>query len=222
MSGKLGSKHGVIRTITLKCIGCGKSYETLGKHRRNGAHPSLYCSPQCYHKNKYEHSIRGRLLTAARLRKLINYDPKTGIFTWLIWRGKTPAGSIAGTIMSKGYRVICIDYKHYIASHLAHLWMTGRLPKSEMDHRNCNPADNRWSNLRPATSRQNKANMRIRENKNTPFKGVSFHKHSLKYRAYITIDGHHASLGYFDNPKAAHAAYMKAARKYFGKFARAK
>ena len=166
-------------------------------------------------------------LTAARLHKLLHYDPKNGIFTWrsINGRSKMHVGDVAGVINNRnGHRVIGIDYRMYGASRLAFLYMQGRWPSAEIDHRNCNPSDNRWHNLRPATRSQNSQNTSIQKRKKEKQipKGVGWHKHLKKYRAYIGLNGRHISLGYFDDPNKAHAAYVNAAKKYFGKFARAR
>ena len=164
------------------------------------------------------------MLTFRRLNQVLDYEPSTGVFTWRAANKYNPhKGSVAGHVSKRdGYRYIILDYRHYTASRLAWFWMTGKLPAAEIDHKNTIRDDNRWRNLRPATSSQNKQNASIRINKNTPFKGVSWHKHSHSYRAYITLEGRHVSLGYFHSAEKAHAAYIQASRAHFGKYARAR
>jgi HNH endonuclease len=100
-------------------------------------------------------------LTAERLRELLSYDPTTGQWTWLVTRGSTaPAGSIAGTIYSNGYRYITIDYRRYFSSRLAFLYMTGEWPQHEVDHIDRCSSNDKWDNLRPATRSENNANLR--------------------------------------------------------------
>jgi hypothetical protein len=62
--------------------------------------------------------------------------------------------------------------------------------------------------------------MKLKEKNRTGFKGVVFHK--KKYVAQISINNHPTYLGSFDTPEEAHTAYLKAARKLAGEFARAK
>jgi hypothetical protein len=48
-------------------------------------------------------------LTAARLRELVHYSPRTGRFYWRVSRGNAAAGFEAGTGSHNGYRTIQID-----------------------------------------------------------------------------------------------------------------
>ena len=50
-------------------------------------------------------------------------------------------------------------------------------------------------------------------------KGVSFDNRRNKYVAQIRINGKRKHIGRFKTEAEAHAAYMKAARKYFGELA---
>jgi AP2 domain len=50
------------------------------------------------------------------------------------------------------------------------------------------------------------------------FKGVTFEKR--RFRAQITKDDKQYHLGYFATPEAAHAAYVEAAKRLHGEFAR--
>ena len=52
------------------------------------------------------------LLTASRLRELLDYDPETGVFTWRVTRAPHfRPGDIAGYIDPNGYRVIGVDVR---------------------------------------------------------------------------------------------------------------
>lgn len=44
--------------------------------------------------------------------------------------------------------------------------------------------------------------------------GVCFNKQTKKFQANVRINGKRKHLGYFDNPQEAHAAYLKAKKKY--------
>jgi hypothetical protein len=84
------------------------------------------------------------VLTAARLREVLSYDPETGIWTWLKPKAQqVKPGSVAGTMHRTGYRLITIDYKQYRSSRLAHFYMLGEWPCGEMDHKDHNRSNDR-------------------------------------------------------------------------------
>ena len=160
-------------------------------------------------------------LTVDRLKELLHYDPETGLWTWLVTlnaRGKK--GYEAGCRRKDGRMVIRIDYRLYLGSRLAVLWMTGSWPKNYVDHRDCDPTNDKWSNLREATHSQNNMNSRTRRSE-TGIKGVRWHKQNKNWTADIKFNGKRRHLGSFECPAAAHLAYVLAASKAFGEFARA-
>lgn len=160
-------------------------------------------------------------LTAERLRELLHYDPETGVFTWLRGRNcNAMAGDVAGTVNPKGYVVIFIDRRPYRAHRLAYLYMMNRWPPDEVDHRNGERADNRWTNLRPATRAENARNRRMRSTKAVPFKGVSWSIRDRRFFATIRVNGKQVFLPYRRTAEEAHADYVAAAIKHFGEFAR--
>jgi hypothetical protein len=164
-------------------------------------------------------------ITAERLRQLLHYDPERGVFTWLSrpaersWNTRF-AGTRAGTINGLGYVVIGILGRRYKAHRLAWLYVHGEWPGRELDHINCDKSDNRIANLRPATRSQNIANSRARSDSTSGLKGVRWHESSRRWLARLTAGGKR-HIGLFDTPEAAHAAYIAAAEKHFGEFARA-
>ena len=97
------------------------------------------------------------MLTAKRLRKVLSYAPTTGIFRWKVSASsRAPVGAIAGAKNGRGYHQIRIGGRPYSASRLAWLYMTGKWPNSEISYVNGKPSDTRWTNLREATSSQNR------------------------------------------------------------------
>lgn len=105
----------------------------------------------------------------------------------------------------------------YVYMHRFLLGVKGAL---KVDHINRNTLDNRRSNLRAATNRQNARN-RIGVSKTSSFKGVSWSTFAGKWRAVIMVDGRNIHLGYFAEESAAAKAYDTAAMEYHGEFARA-
>lgn len=157
------------------------------------------------------------MLTADRLREVLDYDPDTGFFTWRVSNGRRAIkGHEAGFIHAKGYRRIKIDGRLYEAHRLAFLYVTGEWPEHGVDHRDMDPSNNAWGNLRPATPSQNAANS-IRAGRDLP-KGVTHVRGG--YQAKISARGEAIYLGTYATPSAAHGVYAAAARDLHGEFAR--
>lgn len=163
-------------------------------------------------------------LTAKQLRAALVYEPDTGLFIWRARkkgaRFNTWAGRRAGASRDGGYVVIRIDYRLYRAHRLAWLYMRGRWPRTEIDHINGDPSDNRWANLRLATSSQQKINATRRKDNTSGYRGIWWEKRRSHWIAEIIAGGQKHYLGSFATAKAAHAAYLKAAQRLHGKFAR--
>lgn len=168
-------------------------------------------------------------LTVERLRSVLNYDQETGRFVWRprpveTWPDRTWntrfAGSFAGTRIKDGRLSIRIDGMRYLASRLAWLYVTGSWPTSQVDHRDCVKSNDRWDNLRLATTSQNGANTNKRSNNTSGYKGVTWARRRKKWQAQIAVRGKHLYLGQFDSANAAAKAYAAAAVKYHGEFAR--
>lgn len=159
---------------------------------------------------KHEH------LTAERVRGLLHYEPPTGELTWRVSRGGTArAGRVAGRIMpTTGYRQISIDDRRYLAHRLAWLYVYGVWPPDEIDHINGVKDDNRLSNLRLATHKQNKRNTKRQKNNTSGVTGVRYHKRRKKWVAEIRVNGKNIHLGYFDTLEEAMAARLAALRFY--------
>lgn len=156
------------------------------------------------------------MLTATELRTELQYDPDTGVFTWLRkHHGKHLRR--AGTIDSEGYIRIIIRGRYFQAHRLAWLYMTGTFP-IQVDHKDLNRTNNAWSNLRAATHSQNMANKRCRAS--SGLKGAYKCARTAKWNAYISDNGRQKYLGRFDTKEEAHAAYATEAKKLFGEFAR--
>jgi len=96
---------------------------------------------------------------------LFQYDPVGGR---LLREGKQ-----VGTFASKGsYETVAINGNRVLSHRLAWRLMTGAWPVGEVDHADGNGRNNRWSNLRLATSGENKANRAAQSNCRSGFKGV--------------------------------------------------
>lgn len=98
--------------------------------------------------------------------------------------------------------------------------MLGReLVKGEQcDHINMVRTDNRRENLRLATNGQNNANKGAYKTNKLGVKGVV--AMGKRFQAHIGVGNKDHHLGTFDTIEEAHAAYLEAARRMHGEFAR--
>jgi hypothetical protein len=97
--------------------------------------------------------------------------------------------------------------------------VNGEWPAGGLDHKDGNRANNAISNLRLASDSQNQANRKGNRSRGLP-KGVTRHR-TGKYQAAIKVGGKAIHLGLHATAERAHAAYVAAARKHYGEFARA-
>lgn len=161
---------------------------------------------------------RNTTLSQERLKELLNYDPKTGLFTWRVRRGMAVAGSVAGNKNQTGYVHIHVDNKPYKAHRLAWLYVHGSFPADLIDHVNGIRDDNRVANLRPVTYSENVENqVRTRANNSLGLAGVYDTGSGLKrFRATIRKNGKIAWLKDFSTPEAAHKAYVEKKKELHG------
>lgn len=155
------------------------------------------------------------MITQEQLKEILRYDPESGNLYWINPVGKKkPLGyGIAGGLNDNGYIKIGINYRMYRAHRLAWLYMTGEWPKDQVDHINGIRTDNRWLNLREASSSMNNQNKRgPQSNNKSGYLGVSWSKHSKKWVAFIKSNGRQRSLGLFETPELAYEAYLCAKR----------
>jgi len=171
----------------------------------------------------------------------LTYDPETGVCHWkerprhhfptiACWvkTNCRQAGKIAG---SQHY---CRGRRHAIrisitksgrpheinAARVAFMLMGVIIPSGMIpDHKDGNPFNNKWSNLRLATISQNAQNkVSNRARKHALPKGV--YTDGKTFRSSICVNGVRIPLGTFHSSADAHAAYCAKAKELFGEFAR--
>lgn len=153
------------------------------------------------------------MITQVELLQIINYNPNTGIFTWIISpRNGINVGDKVGSIDDNGYIIIRIKRKAYKAHRLAFLYMTGKWPEEFVDHIDKNRSNNKWENLREATNQQNQFNSKCHIDNKLNLKGIVYSYG--KYR--VTIRRKH--IGLFYDLNEAKEAYENAAKQYYGEF----
>jgi len=159
------------------------------------------------------------MLDHMTLKDILHYSKETGVFTWLIpTSDRCRVGQVAGTLRPDGYVSIQILKRRYMAHRLAWFYVTGVEPPDEIDHENFMRSDNRWDNLRLATSKQNKENSRLRSTNKSGYIGVHWDKSRGKWLAYVTHHKKFINLGRFDSQLEAAKTALIHRKRLFSHF----
>jgi hypothetical protein len=156
------------------------------------------------------------VLTQARLRELLQYDPVTGVFRW---RAGRYIGRVAGCSADGNhnrYARIRVDGRMYYAHRLSWLYVHGTWP-AVIDHADRQREQNGIANLRACDKSANAANSKMRSDNSAGWKGVR--RRGNRWSSQIYSRGRHRYLGLFDTAEAAARAYDAAALVEFGEFA---
>ena len=155
--------------------------------------------------------------SADRLHELFSIDPNTGVmFRKCPTKGGVKAGQVAGWKRASGHLCVMVDHVTYPAHRIAYVLYHGDCPcEFEIDHINGVRNDNRLCNLRLVTRKQNMENKTAARTNKTGYKGVSFDKHSKKWKASISHNHKQINLGRYETAKEAGAAYASAAKRLF-------
>lgn len=92
--------------------------------------------------------------------------------------------------------------------------------KLKRDHRNGDGLDNQRENLRLCNNSDNSRNRSMARNNTSGLKGVSWHNHTGKWRASLSINDRHVSLGVYDDKIHAAKVYDGISVLIFGEFAK--
>lgn len=157
------------------------------------------------------------------LRRIFEYDAKTGLLMW-----KTDRTSGMGGVIAKagdeagcahhGYRLISIgsrtNRQFFHAHRIAWKLFYGEDPPNQIDHIDRNRSNNAIANLRAASQSENAANRSIAKDNKSGCPGVMWDARRKKWK--VSVNKMH--LGYFTDYQAAVAVRKKAAAAVFGEF----
>lgn len=140
------------------------------------------------------------MLTQARLKEVVIYEPSTGVFTRIGGKDSRWFGRKAGTVHSPRdggtkYINIRIDGAIYKAHRLVWLYVHGHFPAQMIDHIDGNGLNNRLCNLRECDRIRNMWNRGRSTNNKSGEKNVSFHKGSGTWHVRFRIQGANRFFG---------------------------
>ena len=146
------------------------------------------------------------------LRSLLSYDPESGVVSWKVARNGVAAGTPVSMDKRNGYSRMTIskDGKryHFVAHRVAWLLYYNHMPAGDIDHINRVRDDNRISNLRIATRRENA--------RNTAAFCSGVQKHGERFRARIVApDGVRVSLGCYPTREMAESVFVAVDKALF-------
>jgi hypothetical protein len=166
---------------------------------------------------------------AEELRALMQYDPKTGS---LIWHPKPPttwvnrrfntlfAGKQVGSTDSQGHVQVRIRGPLRQVHRVIWKMMTGNEPPPMLDHKDGNPSNNKWTNIREATPQTNNWNSLARSESSTGHRCIYALKPknptSYQFRVIMKVSGRDTHFGNFHTIEDAKAAYRAAFIKHRG------
>ena len=165
------------------------------------------------------HAEKVSAITQDQVRHAFDYNPETGILRWKnSLSARASNGSVAGRPDKDGYLMVGLFTLTLKVHRVIFLYMTGSFPKYEVDHINNDPSDNRWSNLRESTRRQNCRNTSLGQRNSSGVKGVSWRSKYSNWRAFIVYEGVFIHLGVFEDLREAESAVRAKREELHGEF----
>lgn len=163
-------------------------------------------------------------VTAAELHEYLTLDEETGRLFWrkrpremfsstkeaARWNTRYARKEAFTAVQSNGYKSGRIWGEWYAAHRVVWALVHGEWPAGQIDHIDGDRLNNRPSNLRDVTHRQNTMNRGIRRDNATGVVGVVKHRRNGTYDARISDRGKRIHLGCFTNLDAAREARRQA------------
>lgn len=168
------------------------------------------------------------LVSPATLRKLLDYDPATGLLYWRergpelftrdadrrTWNAKFSGKPAFTTARRSGYLASEIFNRPHVAHRVAWALFYGVWPEAEIDHINGRRDDNRIANLRDVSRTENNRNKQRSTRNRSGVTGVSVDTLTGRWRAQIGVGRRALFLGLYNSLEEALAARKEAEGRY--------
>ncbi len=138
-------------------------------------------------------------LTQKELKRVLDYNSKTGIFTWKVSKQGMKKNKIAGCKTPTRGVSISINYKQYKAHRLAWLYIKGFWPKDDIRHINRDKNDNRFINLQNVSRLYNLQNQKMDCRNSSGIIGVYWVEKFKNWKVQIQKDYETIYLGTYKN-----------------------
>jgi hypothetical protein len=154
----------------------------------------------------------------ARLRALIGYDSEAGRLYWAAKPNRNIlVGQQIGRPNSWGHWAFRFMGKTLMVHRVAWFISHGEWPRHQIDHIDGDKGNNRIGNLRDVPQTLNMQNLtKAHRSNKSGFIGVHRVKNqrlTKPWKASIKANGRNISIGHFDSPEEAHAAYLQVKMK---------
>lgn len=158
-------------------------------------------------------SRKPKPIDAELFREYLSYEPETGKFLWKKDSYKhRRVGTEAGSYNKQGYLTVGINGGKYYAHRVAFAMMGLEVPDL-VDHIDGDKSNCRWSNLRPASFKNNIRNAMGHKDAIVQCKGVSLTVEG-RYRTRAYRDGKTHYLGVYETQTDAEIAYSNFCKTY--------
>lgn len=146
-------------------------------------------------------------VTTSLLREYMGYCPQSGTAHWRASASLSARVGEPWGLRNPQGRTVRFMNKVWPKTHLIWWYMTGELPPEGyyVDHKDGNPGNNRWGNLRLVSPAQNASNSLTLGGGNHLSRGVV--RWGRNFMARATKSGVRHRRGPFPTPEAAHEAY---------------
>lgn len=165
------------------------------------------------------------LPTCVELRNLFSYNPQTGIFLWVkvpYYIRRVKVGDEVGGQIVKGYKTVSLNGHKKPLTHAIWCYMTGKYPEEGfyIDHKDRNPLNNIWGNLRLVTPQENSSNQSDRKKTlRALLRGVERVKEAERYYARCMFKGKKYTCPHIrDTQEEAHQDYVELHKKLHGQY----